>query len=387
MSELINSSNGSRDFRWKFLTTVSALALTYSAYTASEASAADEDGDHPTVWIELGGQLERMDGGQTPFAPPFTLMTPTTQSPFEPVSPLEAQNPPKYSVGAEGKISFEPAGTNWVFSAAVRYGRSNGFRHVHEQSPGLVQKKVPYYVSGQGFVCCHDTIITRAQPNFVDTRATHSESHAVIDFQVGKDVGLGMFGNRGASVLSLGVRFAQFVSKTDVTILARPDREAHNFFSKPSKYYPSSHSNIYSASAQAKRSFRGVGPSISWNASAPVLGNPETAQFAVDWGAAAAILLGRQMAVVHHSAIAHHNFSYGYLLYQTATDHNRERSVAVPNVGGFAGLSLKFPNAKISLGYRADFFFGTIDGGIDTAKRENVGFYGPFATISIGLGR
>jgi hypothetical protein len=36
--------------------------------------------------------------------------------------------------------------------------------------------------------------------------------------------------------------------------------------------------------------------------------------------------------------------------------------------------------------YRADFFFGAMDGGIDTAKKENVGFYGPFATISIGLG-
>jgi hypothetical protein len=58
----------------------------------------------------------------------------------------------------------------------------------------------------------------------------------------------------------------------------------------------------------------------------------------------------------------------------------------VPNIGGMAGLSLKFPNAKVSLGYRADFFFGAMDGGIDIAHKENVGFYGPFAAISIGLG-
>ena len=64
----------------------------------------------------------------------------------------------------------------------------------------------------------------------------------------------------------------------------------------------------------------------------------------------------------------------------------RSRTVTIPNVGGMAGVSLKFPNAKVSLGYRADFFFGAMDGGIDTAHRENVGFYGPFATMSVGIG-
>lgn len=29
---------------------------------------------------------------------------------------------------------------------------------------------------------------------------------------------------------------------------------------------------------------------------------------------------------------------------------------------------------------------GVMDGGIDTAKSENVGFYGPFASVSAGIG-
>ncbi|HWA31303.1 MAG TPA: hypothetical protein VG867_09400, partial [Rhizomicrobium sp.] len=58
----------------------------------------------------------------------------------------------------------------------------------------------------------------------------------------------------------------------------------------------------------------------------------------------------------------------------------------VPNLGGFAGVSMRYSNAKLSLGYRGDFFFGALDGGIDTAQRTTVGFYGPFATISLGLG-
>jgi hypothetical protein len=62
------------------------------------------------------------------------------------------------------------------------------------------------------------------------------------------------------------------------------------------------------------------------------------------------------------------------------------RTIIVPNVGGFAGLSFHVENFKISAGYRADLFFGAMDGGIDAAKSENVGFYGPFATVSVGLG-
>jgi hypothetical protein len=43
-------------------------------------------------------------------------------------------------------------------------------------------------------------------------------------------------------------------------------------------------------------------------------------------------------------------------------------------------------HAIVSFGYRADGFFGAIDGGIDTYKSYNRGFFGPYANISIGLG-
>ena len=64
----------------------------------------------------------------------------------------------------------------------------------------------------------------------------------------------------------------------------------------------------------------------------------------------------------------------------------RARTVAVPNVGGFAGVTYSFPNVKVSAGYRGDFFFGAMDTGFDTAKKSTIGFYGPFASIGIGIG-
>jgi hypothetical protein len=60
--------------------------------------------------------------------------------------------------------------------------------------------------------------------------------------------------------------------------------------------------------------------------------------------------------------------------------------IAIPNVGGLAGVSFRYANAKVSFGYRGDFFFGAMDAGIDTRKAETVGFHGPFASISVGLG-
>ncbi len=51
-----------------------------------------------------------------------------------------------------------------------------------------------------------------------------------------------------------------------------------------------------------------------------------------------------------------------------------------------AGASWRIDNVKVSAGYRADFFFGAMDVGIDARKSATLGFYGPFAGVSIGIG-
>jgi len=382
MSELMNTQNTKRGFRWHLLTTVSALALLASV-NMRDAKAADDDADRPTVWIELGGQMEHVGGQGDPFAPPF--LAANLNSPvLQPTTPVQAQNPVPFSFGEEGKISFQPEDSNWVFSGSVNFGRSSNFKHVDHQTNGVHYA----YVNGV-------PVKTFATENFADTQVHHQESHTILDFVVGKDVGLGLFGKGGSSVLGFGVRFAQFTSKTTFDIRARPDMY--------DKYYPSAHApsryflphfNTYHATGQASRSFHGIGPSLSWNGSAPFVGNPQNGEMIFDWGVNAAILFGRQKTRVQHRESAHYQSSLGAykntpytLVYQHSGEgHNAVRSVTVPNVGGFAGASYRIENFKVSMGYRADFFFGAIDGGIDAAKKENVGFYGPFATISVGIG-
>ena len=128
MTELLNTRSPAGLLRHVLLANVSVLALLGGAL--APVCAAD-DADRPTVWIELGGQLERVDGGEQAFAAPFFA----NQTPGNSQLMVDAQRAPRYSVGGEGKIAFTPQGTDWEFSVGVRYGRSNGGKHLHHQSP------------------------------------------------------------------------------------------------------------------------------------------------------------------------------------------------------------------------------------------------------------
>jgi hypothetical protein len=70
---------------------------------------------------------------------------------------------------------------------------------------------------------------------------------------------------------------------------------------------------------------------------------------------------------------------------EPADDIDRSRTVTVPNIGGYLGASMRYHNGKVSLGYRADTFFDAMDGGEQTAKSYNRGFYGPYLNVSLGL--
>jgi len=385
MSELMNTSGRSRQFLWQLLSTASALALIGTMAAVPDAKAA-QDEDRPTIWIELGGSLQRLDTSEEKYTPPFLLQTPRPGP--ETIDPLSVGHLPPSSFDEEGKITFQPENSSWSFSAAVRYGRSQAHQHLHQQSynTGPLFPVTPYQFPAYQHVF-----------QFIDAGKTSDESHAILDFQAGKDVGLGMFGAGSSSVFNVGVRFAQFSVKSTTTFGSDPD--AHlipgYFEITPNwiiAYVKSADYHINAASAIASRAFRGIGPSLSWNASAPAIGNAQHGEIAFDWGVNAALLFGRQKADVHHQSTARYHQGHYYNVPVTpnypdpGTDRHRSRTVMVPNVGGFAGVTLRLQNFKVSAGYRADFFFGAMDGGIDAAKKENLGFYGPFASVSIGLG-
>jgi iron complex outermembrane recepter protein len=379
MSEFLNTSNDRKGFRRRLLTTVSTLTLLGSVYAAGDVKAADDDGDRPVVWLELGGQFEQVATAQEIYAPAFF----TPQPSFTSFTPKLTEKPLDFSFGGEGKITLQPEDSNWVFSAAVRYGRSAGHEHIHQSTPDPIGK---VYINGH-FV---GSAVQR-EPKFVDATAAKSQTYGILDFQAGKDVGLGLFGKDSQSIISVGVRLAQFKSNLRETLGLDPNNGGYKYFTQYTNKIkaPVNNPHDFSADFNSTRSFHGLGPILSWSGSAPVAGSSGNMEFAIDWGANAALLFGRQRTAVHHqeTAYTHPGGNQPYLVYRhIPSDSVRSRSVTVPNLGGFAGASFRYLNAKVSFGYRADFFWGAMDGGIDTAKKENIGFYGPFASVSVGIG-
>jgi len=384
MSELINKNDNRITIRWKLLTGASALAL------MSWTSQAVAD-DVPQLWIDLGGQLEQMDQSQQKFAPPFTHSFVA-----DGIVPSDiSQKPPLFSSGFEGALEFDPAGSKWHFLASMRYGRSksSGSSHAQTNNPpsAIVFRSIP------AFNFYGTNLRAATSRKFGDTAARTDERHLILDFQAGRDVGLGIFG--GNSSINFGVRFAQFTSKSSAQITANSGphwqyKYLTTFFGYPANIHlPTESWDLYHAKMNISRSFHGVGPSLVFKTSVPFAGNTQNGELGLDFGVNGALLFGRQRTHGHHQTyddrpyIPHiYNFVPLVSHYHHHYDPLRSRAVTVPNLGGFAALSFRYSDAQISLGYRADFFFGAMDGGIDARKSENSGFYGPFANISVGLG-
>ena len=358
MSELMQTRRVPQYLKRQLLATASALTLL--VFMNGARASDDSTSDHPLVWIELGGQfVSEIDPAQT-WTPP-NIPPPLVQPTFEPFGRM-----PGVGYDWDGKLSIQPDDTGWIFSAAIQFGKAKrGPKATHDQDNPT------------------GTFFGRPVPPtyaFTDSHSVSDASHLILDFQAGKDLGLGLFGGHGSSSINFGIRVAQFSEDARGTMTSQ--------VSAPHKY---SGGVARSASLHAARSFSGVGPSIDWNGSLPMIGSLANG-IAFDWGANAAVLFGRQKANVdrHTKALQYVSFyaTAPVLLTQsTSTPPTRRKQVIVPNIGGFAGLSYRLSGrGKIALGYRADFFFGAIDGGIETRKSENVGFYGPFASVSIGIG-
>lgn len=375
MSELYTTADVTTNIRKTLLVTASALVLAGYGIQAQASGT-----NRPTVWIEGGWHFESVTGDNDPFLPP--LDADTRAIGFTPFSTVQEALGRTY--GAEGSISFQPNGSDWVFSISARYGRVQTARNILDQKDVIG----PQLLKGgsNGFGGAVPVVpYTPSYGAFERLHAKNSEGHVVVDFQVGKDIGVGLFGRGTDSIVNFGIRYAQMNAKSKGDSYGIPyvrfeqgTRITHYKYLKQYGVARTIHQS--SASMERWDNFQALGPSLSLKNTTGLLGTVDNGQIALDWGVNAALLFGRQKAKAsHHSTTSFYNE-------RQPVTRTRSRRVIVPNIGGFAGLSYRFPNAKISAGYRADFFFGAKDGGLETRNTVDVGFHGPYATISIGLG-
>src|SRR5580692_2891919 len=120
MSEPIKTQIRAENFRRDLLTNASVLALLGYLGTSTCAQASVDE-DRPVVWIQLGGQIEGVSGAPEFFSPLFFNKASSAD-----LAVLDgAQRQPLFSDGLDGKITFQPENSDWIFSAAIRYGRSS----------------------------------------------------------------------------------------------------------------------------------------------------------------------------------------------------------------------------------------------------------------------
>ena len=368
----------------------------------------DADGKRPDIWLTIGGNYNAtLADSVEPYDPLAMANFPNGGSATPPwaaglPTPAQLQKQPKSGFDWEGSLTYQPDGSDWVLKAGIRYGRTLHRKSTHESIVAGTKEGVSKY-GKYAFSCAFLASYDPAYANecyhgrvkeFDDSLDISSEKHAILDFTLGKDVGIGTFGEGGTSTLSAGVRVAQFDSHSHLRLGAGPH---YNFVEDLSQKYH----EIFEFDTTERRSFHGIGPEIAWDAGTPVLGSPSEGQVMFDWGVNAGVLFGRQNAVLHHHVSHCRIDGFGslancegapfgetqsYMLQEPPDNVSRSRKVTVPNLGGYAGLSVRYNDAKVSLGYRADEFFGAIDGGEYTAKKENRGFYGPYFNISLGFG-
>jgi hypothetical protein len=351
MTEIIQR-NIRRNLRYRLLLSVSSAA---ALALAGEAQARDDA--RPTVWIELGGAFDQISREATEWVPP------NLTDPISNPSPEPFGKSPAIGYDVDAAIEIQPNGSDWIFGASLRYGRAQrGPKHFHDQT---------YKTRNAGYG--KYALTTYA---FLNAKEQSRSTHAIVDFNVGRDVGLGSF-HDGRSTIHFGVRMAQLNERAEASLTA--------FSTAPAKY--SSGKIVHKADALMARSYTGFGPAVSWDGAAPLIGSLDDG-LSFDWGANASVLFGKQKAriALHTQDARYYGAGANTVLSHLTSAPVRDRTVAVPNLGGFAGLSWRLPNSEISLGYRADFFFGAVDGGLSTSEKETRGFYGPFAKISVGLG-
>jgi hypothetical protein len=201
MTEIIQS-NQRRNLRYRLLLSVSsAAALAF----AGEAQARDDA--RPTVWIELGGAFDQINRDSVEWVPP------NLTDPISNPSPEPFGKTPAIGYDANAAIEVRPHGSDWIFDASVRYGRAQrGPKHFHDQTYKTKSSYGKY------------SLTTYA---FLNATAKSRSTHAIVDFNVGRDVGLGS-SSGGRSTIHFGVRMAQLNERAEASLTA--------FSTAPAKY-------------------------------------------------------------------------------------------------------------------------------------------------------
>ncbi|HEX6858586.1 MAG TPA: TonB-dependent receptor [Caulobacteraceae bacterium] len=351
---------------------------------------ARREGPYPLT-VEVGGQVQRWDAPDAIFRPDFASAFSDEIEPFS-----DQDGNLDWGDGRDVKITYAPD-ANWQVSLAARFGKTNGvhkaLRSEAEAHLGCVLDLPPYYVgicakyAEQGGGPQYGYSIRH---NSSSSEVRNREDHTVVDFAVGRDVGMGGTGLGLSSTVSAGLRYAALNSWTSIDGYGLPDWDLSD------AKYAGALVHRYEMDVEARREFQGVGPMLSWEASQKLLGGPDTGKLNVDWALSGGALFGKRKTIVTGSTTATFERFTGFEVDDlqppidgpdvTPVEYRRSNDVTVPVVGASLGLSYEVDRVSIGAGYRWERYFDAIDGGFEERESEDRTIDGPYFKIAVGFG-
>jgi hypothetical protein len=223
--------------------------------------------------------------------------------------------------------------------------------------------------------------------NTVETSATTRTEHLIVDFDIGKDIGVGATGADHSS-FGLGLRYAKLQADTSASMDGIPDWDIPEGWGK----YNSTH-HRYVASLNADREFKGAGPTVSWDAAKRLLGDSETGHLDANWSMTGGVLFGKQKtSIIGFEQGGYFNEKYTTLPRLQVLDppvpvnFSRGKSTTVPLLDLSLGLSYEVQRFKVGAGYRWERYYNAVDGGYTEHKSYDRTIDGPYFKVSVGFG-
>ncbi len=341
------------------------------------------DGPYPFT-VEIGGQVQRHDAPNETLRPDFIDTFETAG-----IDPSGADDQDlDWGDGRQVKLVYRPDAI-WNVSLAARHGETNHGGRLNQEGETVLTCNLKYPCGGGDY----------AFINYSDYKVFEREEHSIVDFAVGRDIGLGAR-EPILSMVSLGVRYAQFNSRTDVSVSGTPDWQTplENWGAIPGygKYPEPAQHHVYKGKMAADREFEGVGPVLSWDLSKQVLGSNELGSLDVDISLSGGVLFGKQKTAIEGAIEgSYYDWTrYDWFVlhegpvsaYETSLDATRSKSVTVPTAGLSVGLSYRIGGASVGAGYRWERYYDAIDGGITEYKSYDRTVDGPYMKLSVGFG-
>jgi iron complex outermembrane recepter protein len=277
------------------------------------------------------------------------------------------------------KLTYAPQRSTWRVSMRAAFDETNGSGHAEfgEYAPQTCDTVFGRHICRSGPL------------DWATDDVQKREALKTVDFMVGKEVGIGLSG--ASSVISGGIRYADFNSKAAAQLHGHPD-----YYLPPEGFLKyDRHWHSYDVSIAADRSFKGAGPELSWEASKTFFGNFDAGHTNLDWSLSGGVLFGKQKVRLQEKTTgtySHGSYLDGFRGYDVTDPIDRTssrietKSVSVPTLGASLGLSYEVQRFEIGAGYRWERYFNAIDGGYAEHKSYDRTIDGPYFKVSVGFG-